>query len=42
MMNPNVISLEFAKTGPFKESYQEGQYIFLLCPSVSETQVRVE
>jgi predicted ferric reductase len=37
-MNPNVIALEFAKSGPFEEAYQEGQYIFLLCPAVSDHQ----
>jgi NAD(P)H-flavin reductase len=38
MMRPNVISLEFEKAGPFKDGYQEGQYVFLKCPAISEHQ----
>lgn len=38
LMKPNVMSLEFEKSGPFKHGYQEGQYLFLLCPAVSKHQ----
>eukprot|EP00455_Lapot_gusevi_P013781 TRINITY_DN167_c0_g2_i1.p1 TRINITY_DN167_c0_g2~~TRINITY_DN167_c0_g2_i1.p1 ORF type:complete len:551 (-),score=210.53 TRINITY_DN167_c0_g2_i1:160-1812(-) len=36
VMKPNVISIEMDKKGVFAQPYQEGQYIFLKCPHLSE------
>lgn len=38
VMRPNVISLEFEKSGVFAKGLKEGQYIFLLCPKLSHIQ----
>lgn len=35
-MAPNVLSLEFEKFGAFEVEYQEGMYVFLSCPAVSD------
>jgi NADPH oxidase 2 len=37
-MKPSVYSLEFAKEGVFKDKYQEGQYIFINAPHLSQIQ----
>jgi hypothetical protein len=33
-----VFTLEMDRTGPWKKDYKEGQYAFLMCPFVSETE----
>jgi hypothetical protein len=35
IMKPNVISIEMDKKGVFAHKYQEGQYVFVLCPAIS-------
>jgi len=37
-MKPDVLSLEFEKTGIFAAPYKEGQYIFLNAPAISAVQ----
>ncbi len=37
-MKPDVVSLEFAKEGVFKDEYKQGQYLFIQCPFISEFQ----